>query len=352
MKMKFNRYILILAIAFFTVDSYAGATKGEASAPAAEAPSLVAVMQSEKSDSSEEESDSTDKKSAYEKLFDKKEVQTSEGLFALHNVEGKLYLELPLELLQKSFMLSSVVENVSNMGLSYVGQRTARPSHLTFTKADSSMQIRYVPAPKLVENGDENIEKALERSSLPVVIHSAPILAYNSDSSAVVFDATSFFVSGNKFIGTLNSSSFGGFIQKVSKFSKPLSALKRVEAYENNVSILSDMTYTFQTYFMGMASGGNEYLTVELRSTLTLLPEEKYDRRVADYRIGTQVTIYESFNSEKQGSEPGYFANRWRIEPSDKEAYMRGEMVEPVEPIVFYIDTLFPVEWRRQGSGM
>lgn len=346
MKMKFNIYLLTLVIAFFTVDSYAGATTGEVSASAAEAPSIVAVMQSEKSDSTSEKSDSTDKKSAYEKLFDKKNVQSSEGLFTLHNVEGKLYLELPLELLHKSFMLSSVVENVSNMGLSYVGQRTAKPSHLTFTKADSSMQIRYVPAPKLVENGDENIEKALERSSLPVIIHSAPILAYNIDSSAVVFDATSFFVSGSKFIGTLNSSSFGGFIQKVSKFSKPLSALKRVESYENNVSVVSDMTYTFQTYFMGMSSGANEYLTVELRSTLTLLPEAKYDRRVADYRIGTQVTDYESFNSEKQGSEPGYFANRWRVEPSDKEAYMRGEMAEPVEPIVFYIDTLFPVEWR------
>lgn len=34
------------------------------------------------------------------------------------------------------------------------------------------------------------------------------------------------------------------------------------------------------------------------------------------------------------------FATRWRLEPKpeDMEKYLRGELVEPVKPIVFYID--------------
>lgn len=281
-----------------------------------------------------QKSDTTAKKklSAYEKLFDNKKVKTATGLFTVHNVEGKLYFEFPVKLLGKSFLMSPVVDNVSNMSVSYVGQRTARPSHINFTQSDSLIKINTVPVPKLVESADEGIQRAVAGSSLPTVIASAPVLAYNADSTAVVFDATSFFVSGGKHIGSLNASSFGGFIQKVSTFSKELSSLKDVEAYDDNVTVISNMTYTFKTFFLGMESEGFEYLTAELKTTLNLLPEEPFRWRTADYRIGTAVTEFEKFDSREQGVQRNYFANRWRIEPA--------------KPIVFYIDTLFSPSWR------
>lgn len=37
---------------------------------------------------------------------------------------------------------------------------------------------------------------------------------------------------------------------------------------------------------------------------------------------------------------------RWRLEPSNEEAFKRGEKVEPKKPIVFYIDTLMPDSWK------
>lgn len=291
--------------------------------------------------------DTTEKQTPYSKLFDKKEVKSAKGVITLHNIEGKVYFELPLELIGKSFLMSSVVDNVSNMGLSYVGQRTSRPSHITFSRTDSLVQIRLMPVPKIVDSGDEGIRDAVISSSLPAVINSVPIVAHTPDSSAIVFDVTSFFVSGGRHIGTLNASSFGGFIQKVSTFSKELSTLKDVVAFSDNVSIISDMTYTFKTFFLGMESGGTEYLTVELRTTLTLLPQEQFRHRYADYRIGTAVTAFERFNSREQGSNTSYFANRWRIEPSDVDAWKRGELTEPVKPIVFYVDTLFIPSWRE-----
>ena len=291
--------------------------------------------------------DTTEKHTPYSKLFDKKEVKSAKGVITLHNIEGKVYFELPLELIGKSFLMSSVVDNVSNMGLSYVGQRTSRPSHITFSRTDSLVQIRLMPVPKIVDSGDEGIRDAVISSSLPAVINSVPIVAHTPDSSAIVFDVTSFFVSGGRHIGTLNASSFGGFIQKVSTFSKELSTLKDVVAFSDNVSIISDMTYTFKTFFLGMESGGTEYLTVELRTTLTLLPQEQFRHRYADYRMGTAVTAFERFNSREQGSNTSYFANRWRIEPSDVDAWKRGELTEPVKPIVFYVDTLFIPSWRE-----
>ena len=295
----------------------------------------------------EAKADTTKKLTPYQKLFDKKKnVKTSVGVITLHNVEGKLYFELPVKLIGKSFLMSSLVDNVSDMSLSYAGQRASRPLHFCFTKTDSLVQIRFVPVPKIVDSDDTGIQEAVNRSSLPSVLTSKPIIAYNRDSSAIVFDATSFFVSDSKYISNLNAASFGGFIQKVSSFSKELSALKDVESYEDNVSVISNMTYTFKTYFLGMESGGLEYLTVELRTTLCLLPEEKFRPRYADYRIGTGVTEFEKFDSKEQGSQLNYFANRWRLEPKDVNIFKLGGLSEPKKQIIFYIDTLFVPSWR------
>ena len=308
------------------------------------------VKKAIKADATKEltQKDTTKKLSPYEKLFDKKKnVKTSVGVITLHNVEGKVYFELPVKLIGKSFIMSSMVDNVSNMSLGYAGQRASKPLHICFTKTDSLVQIRFVPVPKIVDSEDTGIQEAVNKSSLPSVLTSKPILAYNKDSSAVVFDATSFFVSESKYIGSLNAASFGGFIQKVSSFSKDLSALKDVESYEDNVSVISNMTYTFKTYFLGMESGGAEYLTVELRTTLSLLPEQKFKPRIADYRIGTGVTEFEKFDSKEQGSQSSYFATRWRLEPKDLTGFQMGKLCEPKKPIIFYVDTLFIPSWRE-----
>jgi len=300
-----------------------------------------------KSVKNEAKADTTKKLTPYEKLFNKKKnVKTSVGVITLHNVEGKVYFELPVKLIGKSFLMSSMVDNVSDMSLSYAGQRASRPLHICFTKTDSLVQIRFVSVPRMVDSDDTEIQEAVNKSSLPSVLTSKPIIAYNRDSSAVVFDATSFFVSDSKYISNLNAASFGGFIQKVSSFSKELSALKDVESYEDNVSVISNMTYTFKTYFLGMESGGLEYLTVELRTSLCLLPEEKFRPRYADYRIGTGVTEFEKFDSKEQGSQLNYFANRWRLEPKDVNIFKLGGLSEPKKQIVFYIDTLFVPAWR------
>ena len=42
-----------------------------------------------------------------------------------------------------------------------------------------------------------------------------------------------------------------------------------------------------------------------------------------------------------------HIAHRWNLEPSDSAAYLRGELVEPKKPIVFYIDDTFPLSWNK-----
>jgi hypothetical protein len=58
------------------------------------------------------------------------------------------------------------------------------------------------------------------------------------------------------------------------------------------------------------------------------------------------------FGVDVQRAERARYATRWRLEPSDTAAFLRGELVEPVKPIVYYIDPATPEKWRpylKQG---
>ena len=54
------------------------------------------------------------------------------------------------------------------------------------------------------------------------------------------------------------------------------------------------------------------------------------------------------FTSDKDKVESFRLIHRWRLEPKDTAAYQRGELVEPVEPIIFYVDNAFPEKWRSR----
>jgi hypothetical protein len=69
--------------------------------------------------------------------------------------------------------------------------------------------------------------------------------------------------------------------------------------------------------------------------------------RFEDARVGYFSTPRWYFNDGQHELEKRDAVTRWRLEPKDKEAYLRGELTEPVKPIVFYIDPATPLQWRK-----
>jgi hypothetical protein len=53
-----------------------------------------------------------------------------------------------------------------------------------------------------------------------------------------------------------------------------------------------------------------------------------------------------NYGLDEQKAATQSFIRRWRLEPSDPIAYARGELVEPVKPIVYYLDPATPPQWR------
>jgi hypothetical protein len=53
------------------------------------------------------------------------------------------------------------------------------------------------------------------------------------------------------------------------------------------------------------------------------------------------------YGSSELKSDSKTYLRRWRLEPKDPEAYARGELVEPIKPIVYYLDPATPEKLRK-----
>ena len=90
-------------------------------------------------------------------------------------------------------------------------------------------------------------------------------------------------------------------------------------------------------------------VSVGLNISFVLLPKVEMPRRLFDARVGYFTDSYTEFSDYQQHVEPRRFITRWRLEPkdsADRAAMMRGELVEPKEPIIYYIDPATPKRWR------
>jgi hypothetical protein len=280
---------------------------------------------------------------AYEKLFKGKQVKTSKGFITLHKIDQKVFMEFPLVLLNKDLYINSMVDRVSNMEMAGIGQNASLSRNIVFSKRDSVLMIQLPDYSSLADSSDQNIARALAQSNTSAIIFSAKIEAYSPDSLSVVIDATPFFLSGTKYIANMDR---GGIVTYKSNYQKENSTICDVEVSPDNASVISDLCFKMSAVVMGF-SGTNSPFTATIRTTIGSLPAVPMQTRLADERVGTAVTEKALYSSKNQGLEEQSFANRWRIEPSDTASYSHGSLVEPLKPIVFYIDSLFPESWAR-----
>jgi hypothetical protein len=84
-----------------------------------------------------------------------------------------------------------------------------------------------------------------------------------------------------------------------------------------------------------------------MNHSMILLPEEPMRPRIADRRVGFFSVGQMDYGRSDQKVKTRRYITRWRLEPKDTAAFNRGEMVEPVKPIVYYIDPATPNKWRE-----
>jgi hypothetical protein len=173
-------------------------------------------------------------------------------------------------------------------------------------------------------------------------------IASDSIGSGTVIDITDNITADNEIFG------FAGFAKsqfQVGSFQSDKSYIVGVKPYPINIEITTVKTFSksggsMPTGFPPPPSSQST-VTLEMNSSLVLLPEKPMKPRYEDPRVGYFGTSYTDFDANPQGVKEINLIARWRLEPKpeDMEKYKRGELVEPVKPIIFYIDPTTPKKW-------
>ncbi|MNK48160.1 hypothetical protein D3C87_669860 [compost metagenome] len=279
----------------------------------------------------------------FEKIFKNKAVKTVKGMITLYKVEEKVYFEFPKALLDKPMLMSSVVESVSNSGDSYAGFQGRAPLNIYFTEIDSTIYIKTGTYNYTFDAKDDGMKRALEKNAMDPVIAAFKMIAGSPNDKAVVFEPTSFFLNGHRSTDPFKPVS--GLYGRSTNFKSDKSLLGDINAFSDNISISSLLSYEVTSSFFGFVSEEGRAATITVKRSLMLLPEATMRPRLNDPRIGVAFTRRNQLSGLDNGMKQIYYANHWNLQPKANAVLKKGTLVEPAKPIVFYIDDQFPTTW-------
>src|SRR5207249_4131386 len=136
-------------------------------------------------------------------------------------------------------------------------------------------------------------------------------------------------------------------------FDSNRSTWHKVKAFPKNVELEVAATFTGGWYGYGddsvIDSRGN---TVVIHYGLVKLPEDGYQPRLADDRVGYFLSVVKDFTTDSRETSFLRYVNRWRLERVDTDPKNKDKLSPPKKKIVFWIENSVPDEYRahvREG---
>ena len=276
------------------------------------------------------------------------EAKSDAGLFTTHKVDDKLYFTIPDSLMGKDMLLVSRIAKVpSGYGGGYVNAGSkVNEQVIRWSKRGNYVDARVISFENQSDE-DSPISKSVEANNFFPILFSAEIETKTPDSTGVVIDVTKLFTQDIAAINAVSPRSKKQY--KIRRLDNNRSYIESAHAYPQNVEIKHVMTYEAEE---PPQRDQASTLTFLMNQSMILLPEDKMQPRLADERVGWFTLRKYDYDSDALKSDDYRILRRWRLVPKDIEAYKRGELVEPVKPIVYYLDPATPMKWRpyfKQG---
>lgn len=282
------------------------------------------------------------------------------GMFTVHKVDDRYYFEITNAMLGREILAVTRYIKVpaNGGGRGVYGGEVANQQSLVFEKGPSNNVFLRVITLVNAADPKDDIYKAVTNSNLNAITAAFPIAAFSRDSAAVVIEVTDFFKGDNQVV-SINSGvkrTLG-----LAQIAADRSFIQKVGAYPINIEIRTTKTFSANPAGGGFgaisvpgatsvpAANAAGAVTLELNTSMLLLPEKPMTPRIADKRVGFFTDDYALFSDNQQKVANKEFAVRWRLEPKDEdvEKWKRGELVEPKKPIIYYIDPATPKQWRK-----
>ena len=288
----------------------------------------------QKKDSTEKEK-KPKKEKTYEDIITKDAI-TDNGLFDIHKVKEKYYFEINDSLIGRDMMMvTRVVKMATEIPLS---AHKLSEQVIKWEKFDKQILLKVASYSKFA-NDSLPIYEAVSNSNFEPIIASFKIEVENKSNNSYVIDVSSLFLSDVKAFGFPQSRRKS---YKISSLDRKLSFIESQKSFPLNIEVRHIKTYK-------SSNSKNGQISMLLNNSIILLPRVPMRKRYFDQRVGWITSRQVDYGLDNQEAETVRYLRRWRLEVKDEDIkkFKNGELVEPKNPIIFYIDPGTPVKWRK-----
>jgi hypothetical protein len=274
-----------------------------------------------------------------------RDARHQEGFFDTYEANEALYMAIPREWIGEEFLLTfQIAQGIGAGGVFggtmlnvFEGQVVALERH--------GDRIFLVQRPvRFTAPEDTPLARAVELSFGSSVLETARIESIRPDS-AVVINILDWVLSDLSNISQRVRTAAAGTPSPNPPpvgFDRSRSHLESVKGFEDNVNVRAKLTFRpGQPASLSSVPDGR-FIPVSIFYSFARLPEVPMRTRAADDRVGFFMTVRKDFSRE----DDAFFVrnvNRWRLEPSGR---MEDGLMIPEKPIVYYIDSTVPEEYR------
>lgn len=287
-------------------------------------------------------SENSEKKSPYEKIVTSS-TESDDGLFLVHRNDDKVYYEIPDSLLGREMLwISRIAALPANYGGGYVnaGSKT-NEQVVRWVKKYDKILLREVSF-NAVAADSLPIYQSVTANNFEPIVFSFDIEATNPSGNGTLIDVTDLFTEDVSSLSPLS-----GRLRKsyqVRRLDSDRTFIESVKSFPLNIEVKHDLTFEASEPPSSEKTGT---LSFRMNQSMVLLPEEKMEVRPYDERVGWFTVSQIDYGSPLLKADQKRYIRRWKLVPSDPEAYARGELVEPVKPIVYYLDPATPAQFRK-----
>ena len=269
------------------------------------------------------------------------DMKVSKGLITTYqNKKNELYFEISESLFGRELLVVTRFAQIPANYSGYLNAGSKTAEHVVeFIKQGQKILLKEVSYSNIADDDDPISISVSENNFKPIL---AAFEIKNSDNNRHLIDVTNYFMADSPGFNIIRSKDKENY--KIGGVDKKRSFIDSAKSFPENTEILHTLTFSANK---APRNNQTKSFSFQINHSIIALPGDLMQIRHEDERVGWFTTEKINYSSGELKSDNFSIIRRWRLEPSDLDAYKKGELVEPVKPIVYYLDPATPLKWRK-----
>jgi hypothetical protein len=269
------------------------------------------------------------------------DMKVSKGLITTYqNKKNELYFEISESLFGRELLVVTRFAQIPANYSGYLNAGSKTAEHVVeFIKQGQKILLKEVSYSNIADDDDPISISVSENNFKPIL---AAFEIKNSDNNRHLIDVTNYFMADSPGFNIIRSKDKENY--KIGGVDKKRSFIDSAKSFPENTEILHTLTFSANK---APRNNQTKSFSFQINHSIIALPDDLMQIRHEDERVGWFTTEKINYSSGELKSDNFSIIRRWRLEPSDLDAYKKGELVKPVKPIVYYLDPATPLKWRK-----